>query len=82
MAQRDTAGLQDLLEVCALWSQIEPDLHTYFGKGAELDKITAMWTQGIPGFQYYSSEYFYRFFNFKFQNTVKNKVQKLKSKIL
>ena len=47
LAQRDCAAMQDLAEICALWCHISPDLQTYLGAGEEMDKIEAMWAQGL-----------------------------------
>ncbi|CAJ1375536.1 unnamed protein product [Effrenium voratum] len=47
MAQRDAAGMAELLEVCCLWHSTWATLQTYIGAGDALEKIDAMWKQGM-----------------------------------
>ena len=56
-AQRDNAGMQDLMEICCLWAHVEADLLSYIGKGPEFDKVAGMWEQGCLGYFKFISTY-------------------------
>ena len=65
-AQRDNAGMQELLEISCLWWHLEDDLVSYIGKGSEYDKIVGMWEQGCLVKKYggnFRLSYQNRFFN-------------------
>ena len=47
MPKEDSAGMQDLLEICCLWVHIRADMASYFGKGPELEKIHEMFVNGF-----------------------------------
>ena len=49
MAQRDQAGMVELLQNCCLMNHVWPLLQGYLGQGTELNSIMAQWKLGNLG---------------------------------
>ena len=49
MAQRDQAGMVDLLQICCLMTHVWPKLEAYLGAGKVLDNIKDQWVIGNLG---------------------------------